>query len=143
MLALRVLLTMLGLATLRGHEDRDFDFRWQLSEAIVNATDDEHEQDVLARIAWFESSYRRSVARCEVLGDGGKSRGVFQTQGMSEADRKAGCGTLPQQVEVALRYVRRSAEMCPKNEGAAMLNLYVSGRCDRGLVQARARWGSP
>ncbi len=141
MIALRVFLVMLGLTPLRG--ERDTLYRWALAEAIVSATDDEHEQDVLARLAWFESGFRRAVARCEVKGDRGKSHGVFQVQPMSPADAKEACGDLPTQAALALRYVHRSAEMCPKAEGAWKLALYVSGRCDRGYAAAKARWGEP
>ena len=140
MKALKVLLIMVSLAPIRGA--KDFDFRWQLAEAIAAATDDDDEVRVLARIAWFESGYRRNVARCEIKGDNGRSLGTFQVQPMTPADRAAACGALDRQVDVALRYVRRSAEVCPQNVGAMKLALYVSGRCDRGVREARARWGS-
>lgn len=139
--ALRVLLLMLTLCPARG--DKDIAFRMELAQAIVDVTDDVVEQNTLARLAWFESSYRRAVARCEILGDRGKSRGVFQIQGITAYDRKAACGSLAQQTELAVRYIRRSAEACPKNEGAMKLAVYVSGRCDRGQAAAKLRWGAP
>ncbi len=139
MSALRVMLIMLALAPQRG--EKDLAFRYELAQAIVYVTDDVIEQNTLARLAWFESGYRRAVARCEISGDHGKSRGVFQVQGITPYDREAACGSLGQQVELAVRYVRRSAAACPKNEGAMKLALYVSGRCDRGQKQAELRWG--
>jgi hypothetical protein len=139
MTALRILLVMLDLATARG--EKDIRFRWALAEAIAMITDDPHEQDVLVRLAWFESGFRRNVARCETTGDHGRSFGTFQIQPITRYDRSAACGALGQQVELALRYVHRSAAMCPKNEGAMKLACYVSGRCDRGQAKAKARWG--
>ena len=138
---LRILLVMLSLCPSRS--EKDLGFRWALAEAIAETTDDEHEQDILARLGWYEASYRRAVARCEIKGDGGKSMGVFQVQPMTGADAKLACGSLVEQAGLALRYIHRSADMCPKNEGPAKLNLYVSGRCDRGLQQSKARWGEP
>ncbi len=145
MSALPILMLMFLLAPFRGA--KDYEYRFALATAIEHATDDPKEQEILARLAWFEGGYRRNVARCEILGDKGKSRGVFQIQGMSAADQKAACGTLDQQTELAVRYIRRSAEQCPMNEGPARLNLYVSGRCwekaKAGLPAAIKRWGEP
>jgi hypothetical protein len=141
MTALRVLLVMLHLAAARG--DKDIAFRWELAQSIVYATADRREQDVLAHLGWLESGYRRNVARCEKTGDGGRSFGLFQVQPVTRYDAKAVCGSLGQQVEVSLRYVRRSIAACPKNKGAMKLAAYVSGRCDRGYVAAKARWGAP
>ncbi len=141
MIALRVFLLMVSLAPIRG--EKDYAYRWELATAITESTPDEREQTILARLAWFEGGYRRAVARCEITGDHGSSRGTFQVQGQTPYDRSAACGSLWQQAELALRYVRRSVEVCAKNEGGAKLNLYVSGRCDRGHGKARERWGEP
>lgn len=84
-----ILSLMFDLAPSRG--EKDFAFRRELAESIVAVTDDIAEQRTLALIAWYESSYRRSVARCEITGDKGKSLGVFQIQGMTRADQKAAC----------------------------------------------------
>ncbi len=138
---LRVLLEMLALSPHR--DDADLLLRTQLADAIVTATDDLREQTVLARIAWFESNYRRHVASCKVKGDKGASLGLFQIQPRSKRDREQACGTLANQVDVALRFVRRSVEECSANRGSAKLNLYVSGRCDRGDVESKLRWGAP
>lgn len=138
---LRVLFLMLALAPSRG--DADLLFRSQLASTITLATDDAREQGVLARIAWLESSYRKSVASCRVKGDGGKSLGTFQVQPMTEADRALACGPLPGQVDVALRYVRRSLETCAHLEPRDRLSLYTTGRCLAQQREARARWGEP
>lgn len=139
--ALAVLLMMIELAEIRG--PKDFDYRWQLAEAIVQGTDDPDERRVLARLAWYESGFRRAVARCEIKGDNGKSHGAFQVQPMTPADSHLVCGNLPGQVDVAVRYIRRAADACPKNEGFMRLAVYVSGRCDRGQRAAKERWGEP
>ena len=141
MLVVRILLAMLALSPTRG--DADTLFRTQIASAILDGTDDVREQEVLLRLAWFESNYRRHVASCAVKGDHGKSLGLFQIQPRSEDDRREACGTLQAQVRVALRFIRRSLEVCAENVGSAKLNLYVSGRCDRGHAASRERWGAP
>ena len=135
-----ILTLMFDLAAYRG--EKDFSFRRELAEGIVTVTDDLTEQRTLTLLAWKESGFRRAVARCEIKGDKGKSHGVFQIQPMTPADKKAACSSsLVEQAGLALRYIHRSAEMCPQNHGPAILNLYVSGRCDRGLAQSKERWG--
>lgn len=116
-------------------------YRTEIAEAIVMATDDIREQEVLTRIAWYESALRPDVARCSVRGDHGRSLGLFQIQPIDPRDRGRACGSVHDQVALALSYVRRSAEACPGNVGADRLAMYVSGTCRRGLPQARHRWG--
>ena len=141
MLLVAVLYQMIMLAPLRG--DADTLLRTQLANAIVEGTDDAREQTVLARLAFFEGSYSRHVASCRVKGDHGKSLGLFQIQPRSTHDREQACGTLAAQVDVALRFIRRSVEVCADNRGSAKLNLYVSGSCDRGHAESALRWGAP
>lgn len=136
-----LVLLMLWLIPSRGQ--RDEAFRFENAEAIADVTDDAHEREVLVRIASLESGLRRNVARCDIKGDRGKSLGTYQVQPMSRADAKLACGSPREQAGLALKYVRRSAEMCPGSKGAAKLNLYVSGKCwPKALAQAVARWGT-
>lgn len=121
---------------------RDLDHRWTLSEAIASATDDPKKQEILVRIAWFESAFRQDVSRCDVKGDRGRSLGTFQIQPLSPSDRRLACGSVEEQVRLALAYVERSAEACPGNVGPDSLAMYVSGTCARGLREAKNRWGS-
>jgi hypothetical protein len=141
MAVLRVLLGMLALLPARSAAD--LDLRWEHAAAIVAATDDVREQDVLTRIERFESGFRANVARCEAghKGDGGRSLGSFQVQPITPADARRACGSPLEQAALAHTYVRRSAEACPGNVGADRLAVYVSGRCTKGLRQARERWG--
>jgi hypothetical protein len=136
-----VLYQMIMLAPLRG--DADTLLRSQLANAIVEGTDDAREQTILARLAYFEGSYSRHVASCAVKGDNGRSLGLFQVQPRSTEDKREACGTLAAQVRVALRFIRRSVEVCSGNVGSAVLNLYVSGDCTRGHAASALRWGAP
>lgn len=138
--ALRILL---GILALSGpvRSERDFAFVVDLSAAIADATDDAREQDVLTRLAWLESGFRRNVADCSIRGDRGKSHGTFQIQPQSAAERRAACGSSLEQARLAIALVRRSAEACPGNVGADRLAMYVSGTCARGIREARHRWG--
>jgi len=142
MQALRVLLMMVSLLPLRGA--RDYAFRWQLAEAIVEAAPgDEQAQDTLALIARYESGFARDVARCERRGDRGKSRGVFQLQPIERGDERAACGDLPAQARLAKTYIERSALACPGNVGADKLAMFTSGTCAKGIPQAIRRWAQP
>lgn len=136
--ALRLVLSMLAFAPARNAAD--LDFRWESAEAIVDATYDPHEQDVLVRIQWLESAFRRDVARCSVRGDRGRSLGSFQIQPIGRGDGARACGPQKEQAALALSYVHRSTEACPQNNGADTLAMYVSGSCRRGLREARHRW---
>ncbi len=138
---LPILLAILLISPGRG--DADLLFKTQLSYAIAEGTDDPKEQEELRRIAWYESGYRRSVASCKVKGDGGKSHGTFQVQPRSPEDRADACGTLQRQVAVALRFIRRSHEVCAHLEPRDQLSLYTTGRCIAWQKEARERWGAP
>lgn len=135
---LRVILSILSLSPVRSSED--FDFKWDIAEAISNSTDDVRQQDILIRIAYYESNFRRSVAKCSIKGDKGKSLGIFQVQPISKYDSKFACGSVENQVKLALNYIHRSFEACPGNAGADLLSMYVSGTCQRGLKEAKHRW---
>ena len=138
--SLALFLFMVSLAPIRNA--KDFDFRWFLAEAIVDAAPgDVQQQRTLARIAWLESAFRRAVARCEIKGDRGASLGAFQVKPIDRGDDKRACsGDLRDQARLAKSYVDRSAEACPGNVGADRLSMYTSGTCVRGLPQAKHRW---
>lgn len=139
MVALRLFLLLLLFSPVRSPGDALH--RVALANAVAEATDEPEEQDALVRIAWYESALRSDVASCRTTGDGGRSRGLFQVQPQSPNDAKQACGNIVEQVDVALRYVRRSAAACPGFQGADRLSMYVSGRCVRGIPQAKHRWG--
>jgi hypothetical protein len=137
---LPVLFYLLVLSPARS--TRDMHARFELATAIAFYTDEPKEQEVLARIAWYESALRSDVAMCQTLGDYGKSLGLFQIQPQSPQDRRAACGSVFQQVQLALAMVRKSADACPGFTGADELSLYVSGKCVRGMREAKHRWGT-
>lgn len=114
-------------------------FRWQLATAIVSGTDDPVEQRVLARIAWYEGNYRRTVASCQNRGDHGKSHGSFQIQPRTPDEKKQACGTLNEQVALALVYIRRSRELCAHLPERDQLSLYTTGKCQNNR-ESQLRW---
>jgi hypothetical protein len=128
---------MFALLPPRG--EKDIAFRYESAIAIVAATNSPEERLTLAKIQREESGFRRNVARCEISGDRGKSKGAWQIQPISGDDAKAVCGSLYEQATVALRYLRHSADVCSKNTGVAKYNLYMSGRCDHGTKAAEKR----
>lgn len=131
--ALRVLLVM--LATLPARDDRDTVFRYYLAEAIVAATDDVVEQNTLAKIARWESGYRRDVAACRVNGDHGGAFGSFQVHPRSPQERKAICASLEGSARAALVRIRESIAACGDLTG------FVAGKCGVAVSAAKARWG--
>lgn len=92
---------------------------------------------VLASIASFESSLRADVDDCSTLGDGGRSRTIFQIQRGTPLviceDRRAAA-------HVALSMVRESLAACAGSPADERLALYTSGSCERGRRQAQWRW---
>lgn len=80
---------------------------------------------LLVAVAYRESGFRESVETCRVKGDGGKSLGLWQTQG----DR-AVCKNRRHAARVAFWMLRRSLEYCvhlPRFENR--LSLYTTGKC--------------
>lgn len=114
-------------------------FRWRLASAIVAGTDDPVEQRVLTRIAWYEGNLRQTVAECKRKGDKGKSHGSFQIQPRSAEEKRLACGTLDEQVALALVYIRRSRETCAHLPERDQLSLYTTGQCMNNH-EARLRW---
>lgn len=114
-----------------------------VAEAIALVSDDLLDQEVLARIAWYESALRADVAECRTRGDRGRALGLFQLHPIDPRDAAPACGDYADQARLALSYVRRSAEACPMNVGADRLAMYVSGTCARGIPAARRRWPAP
>lgn len=135
---LPILFLMMVLSPFRSNSD--VRFRIDLSTAIAFYAETPKEAEILTRIAWYESAFRPDVARCGVTGDHGKSLGIFQIQPQNSYDRRAACGSLYQQAQLALETVRKSAAACPGNAGADELAVYVSGGCKKGIRQAKTRW---
>lgn len=117
-------------------------FRWSLATAIASGTSDPVEQRVLTRIAWYEGNFRQSVAECKRKGDRGKSHGSFQIQPRSAEEKRLACGTLDEQVALALVYIRRSRALCAHLPERDQLSLYTTGRCMNNR-EAQLRWDAP
>jgi hypothetical protein len=139
MAALRVLLFTVRLLAHRG--DDDIAFRSDLAAAIVAVTDDEHEQNLLASVARWESFYRRDVAECRKKGGAGEVT-AFQILARGDAERARLCVSLEGDARVALGRIRESLAACrelPENERLAV---YARGRCAsvEGRRLSRVRW---
>lgn len=132
---------ILSLSPIRSFND--YELKWMLAQEIEKSTDDLRRQEVLARLAWFEGGYWMSVANCKVKGDKGQSHGLFQIKPRTPRERKMACGTLTEQIALANEFLDRSANACPQNSGADTLAMYVSGTCQKGIKQAKHRWGGP
>ncbi len=127
-------------AALLQPKEEELPFRWELASAIVAVTDDVHEQNLLAKIARFESSYVERIARCDCKKhecDKGRSYSSWQL-----LDKPQACESTESAARIALEMVRESVKLChflPANE---RLSLYARGTClsDRGRQLSKIRW---
>jgi len=133
LIALRVLLYMLAILPQR--DERDVAFRFYLAEAIVESTSDVTEQNTLAKIARWESGYRRDIAACRVNGDHGGAFGSFQVHPRSPQERARICNSLADSARAALIRIRESIAACGDLTG------FVSGKCGVAVADAKKRWG--
>lgn len=140
---MQALFIVLGimLSFLAPRNDAEVLFRWQLASAIVSGTEDIIEQRMLTRIAWYESNYLVSVASCKRKGDHGKSHGTFQIQPRNKLEKQMACGTLNQQVSLALTFIRRSRELCSHLPEEDQLSLYTTGKCQNNH-ESQIRWNA-
>lgn len=123
---LPVLLFMLRLLAPLG--DDDLLFRTELAAAIAAVTDDPQEQRQLAKIARFESSFRRDVAECRKRGTAGEVT-AFQVLARSDAERALLCVSLEGDARVALSRIRESVSACRTLPIEERLSVYTRGRC--------------
>ena len=121
-----VLLFMIRLLAPR--TDDDIAYRTALAVAIVSVTDDPQEQRQLAKIARFESNYRRDVGDCRVLGGVGE-RGAWQILARGAVERAALCVSLEGDARIALARIRESVSACRHLPKEARLAIYARGRC--------------
>jgi hypothetical protein len=139
MTMLRVLLFTIRLLAHRG--DDDLAFRSELASAIVAVTDDEHEQNLLASIARWESFYRRDVGECRKKGGAGEVT-AFQILARGDAERAKLCVSLEGDARIALARVRESLAACAALAAPDRLAAYARGRCTsiEGKRLSRVRW---
>ncbi len=139
MLVLRVLLYTLRLLAHTG--DDDLAFRTKLAAAIVEVTDDPQEQRQLAKIARFESNYRRDVGECRKKGDAGEVT-AWQILARSDAERARLCISLEEDARIALSRIRESVAACAALPVDERLSVYTRGRCssNEGRRLSRVRY---
>jgi len=137
----RVVLVMMALLPLRGADDSAL--RWELSHAIVAATADHLEQDLLASVARFESNFEREVAECRRMGEAG-DRTAWQVVPRCEADRRALCRSFDDDAAIALDRMRESIRACHSLPPPERLAVYARGSCSsaEGRRLSRIRWVS-
>jgi len=139
--SLRVVLLMQAL--LPADDQAGLRHRWRLASAIVSATWDQTEQDVLATIARHESLYDQGVADCVTYGAAG-DRGAWQVVPRSFAETLALCVSYEADAAIALDRVHESVRACRHLPPAERLAVYARGRCDsaEGRSLSRQRWPS-
>lgn len=139
MTMLRVLLFTLRLLAHRTEDD--LAYRTELSAAIVAVTDNEQEQNQLAKLARFESNYRRDVGECRKKGEVGEVT-AFQILARSDAERARLCVSLESDARVALARIRESVSACRDLPVDERLAVYTRGRCSsvEGRRLSRVRY---
>ncbi len=122
----------------------DDETRWQIARAIVGASWDVREQNLLATIARHESRFERAVANCEIMGVAG-DRSAWQVVPLSLAEGLALCVSYEQDARIALDRARQSIHACRAYPPAERLAVYARGRCDsvEGRRLSRMRWPAP
>ena len=123
---LPILLFTLRLLASTG--DDDLAFRTDLSSAIVAVTDDAQEQRQLAKLARFESNYRRDVGECRRKGGAGEVTS-FQILARSDAERARLCISLEGDARIALARIRESVAACRALPVEERLSVYARGSC--------------
>jgi hypothetical protein len=131
---LRVLLYTLRLLAHTG--DEDLAYRTELAAAI-----DAQEQNQLAKIARYESSFRRDVGECRKRGSVGEVT-AFQILARSDEERSRLCISLEGDARVALTRIRESVRACRHLPEDERLAVYARGRCSsvEGRRLSRVRW---
>lgn len=128
-----------------GHNLADRETMQNTVSAVTLVTDDVQEMETLLRIArWESGGFRRDIADCHTLGDSGEARGLFQVHGLNAREKNDLCSSdYRVQAKIALSRIRSSAIDCKRKGkfGAALLNEYTSGHCNRGNEASLLRWG--
>lgn len=115
--------------------------RSELADAIRAVTDDEQEQRQLAKIARFESNYRRDVAECTKRGPQGEVT-AWQVLARPGESIAAMCESYEAGARIALERVRESVRACRSLPAEDRLALYTRGRCSsaEGRRLSRVRY---
>lgn len=131
---------------LTGHNLANSDVMQETVIAVTSTVTDVQEIETLLKIARYESGgFRKDIADCRVRGDSGDALGLFQVHANTKQEKFDLCSSdYTKQVKVALSRVRSSAIDCKRRglSGAALLNEYTSGHCNRGNEASRLRWGN-
>lgn len=141
----RVVGVMVSLLPIR--DDQDLLFRIRLADAIVSVTDDQHEQNLLASIARYETDYIERLAspRCECKKnecDGGRARGSWQIIPYNRKEKERLCVSLEDDARVALERIRESKRACNMLPREEQLAVYTRGSCKNleGRRLSKIRW---
>ena len=90
---------------------------------------------LLASIASYESSFKKSVDSCKEGGDNGLAWGLWQTH----SNKKKTCANRLTAAYIALGMVNRSFKFCSKQHLLDKLSIYTDGRCKDNWYRSRSR----
>lgn len=139
--AFLLLALMSELLPSRGGDDDAY--RLELVTAVTSVTDNLQEQALLVGIPRWESSYRRDVGECRILGPQDE-RGPWQILPRSASEKLALCVSLAGDARIALERIRESLRACAALPAPERLAVYTRGRCSSALGRrlSRVRWVS-
>lgn len=106
----------------------ELETRRELAVAIRSVTADGQEQRQLARIARFESHFRRDVATCTLLGREGEKT-AWQILARGSAEDRSLCVSFAGDAAIALARVRESTTACRHLPPEERLAIYARGSC--------------
>lgn len=115
----------------------------RVAEAVSSVTSDFSDAETMLKIARYEGGFSQEVANCKTVSSHG-AVGAWQIIPTTRSERVAVCEDIVYAAANALMKVQGSREACHwnhKQRGAWELDVYVSGKCDKGRSYSIARWG--
>lgn len=110
--------------------------------AIATVTTEDWEAETLAKIAWWESGFRKEYVDCTIVNS--KARGAFQVVPFTRAEVLDACSSnFEIQTKLARDRLRSSKAQCERVgfRGSDMISIYTTGKCQRNEPFARVRFG--
>lgn len=110
--------------------------------AIVAVTTEDWEAETLAKIAWWESGFRKEYVSCTVVNS--KARGAFQVVPFTRSEVLDACSSnFEIQAKLARDRLRSSRTQCERIglRGSDVISVYTTGKCQRNEPFARVRFG--
>lgn len=138
-----VLALAMKYAGLAGYDESANQHIQAVASSVAAVTMDNSDAETLLKIARYEGGFSKEVATCRKKSSHG-AVGPWQIIPVTKTELDSVCGDLSYAAVNALEKMHASKEACHwnhKTRGAWELDVYVSGKCDKGRSFSLARWG--